>query len=100
MSLRNLSCSLFALVSLAGAPAFAQNTGIVINNDQTTVITGSGNSAQSTSSQSVRDSRGSRSTGDTGVSISNRQTCDILGNNNSCINNNTQTVDLRRGRNR
>ncbi len=100
MSLRNLSCGLFALVSLAGVPAFAQNTGITINNDQNTVITGSGNNAQNNSNQSVRDSRGNRNTGDTGVSVNNKQTCDILGNNNSCTNNSTQSVDLRRGRNR
>jgi uncharacterized protein YdeI (BOF family) len=100
MSLRNLFCGLFALVSLVSAPAFAQNTGITINNDQNTVISGSGNNAQNNSNQSVRDSRGSRNTGDTGVSLNNKQTCDILGDNNSCTNNSTQSVDLRRGRNR
>lgn len=100
MSLRDLSCSLFALVSLAGAPALAQNAGITINNDQNTVITGSGNSAQNNSNQSVRDSRGARISSDAGISVNNKQTCDIFGNNNSCVNNSTQSVDLRRGRNR
>jgi hypothetical protein len=101
MSLRNLTCGLVAFVSLTSTPAFAQNTtGITINNDQNTVISGSGNSANNNSNQSVRDSRGNRNSGDTGVLINNKQTCDILGNSNSCVNNSTQSVDVRRGRNR
>jgi hypothetical protein len=38
MSLRNLSCGLFSLVSLSNAPAFAHNTGIIISNDHNIVI--------------------------------------------------------------
>jgi hypothetical protein len=82
-------------ILLGSAPAFANNE-VNMNNEQTTVITGSGNNVTNRSSQSVDINRDGKSKD--GVSVRSKQTCDIVGNDNTCRNESEQKVEIHRRR--
>ncbi|MFN5857195.1 MAG: hypothetical protein ACK456_15095 [Pseudanabaenaceae cyanobacterium] len=97
-SLQKISLALMAAVTVGGAlPAFAGDTAVIQDNNQTTVITGNGNSVTNRSTQTnigVRNGR--RTGGDTGVVQRNNQVTDVAGDNNTVRNTNRQTnVDVR-----
>jgi hypothetical protein len=80
-----------ASILIAGLPAFAGETRT--DSNQITVITGSGNYANSNNSQTVNNSGNDGN--NMNVYLKSQQVCDIAGNNNTCINNNEQRVDIR-----
>jgi hypothetical protein len=72
------------------------DTGTVQNNDQTSVITGNGNSVRNTGSQSNTSVRNGRGTsGDSATIQNNDQTSVITGNGNSVWNSSRRYIDVK-----
>ncbi len=98
-SLQKISLIIVAATAIGSAlPAFANgDTAVIQDNNQTTVITGSGNSVTNRSTQTnVGVRNGRRTGGSTGVVQRNNQGTDIQGDNNTVSNTNRQTnVDVR-----
>jgi len=97
-TLQKISAIIIAATALGGAlPAFAGDTAVIQDNNQTTVITGSGNNVSNRSTQTnVGVRNGRRTGGDTGVVQRNNQATDIAGDNNTVNNVNRQNnTDVR-----
>ncbi len=98
-TLQKISAIIIAATALGGAlPAFAGgDTAVIQDNNQTTVITGNGNSVTNRSTQTnVGVRNGRRTGGDTGIVQRNNQATDVAGDNNTVRNTNRQTnVDVR-----
>jgi hypothetical protein len=100
MSLHKLFYGFIALAAIGSAvPALAvppaNNGGILVESNSNTIITGSGNRANNSSNQSVRNDTSSRTNGSPDITIRSNQTCDILGDRNSCVNRSRQSVNNR-----
>ncbi len=92
MSLRTASFGLAsALLLITGIPAFAGgDSATILDNQQTNVITGNGNSTVNVSKQRSTTTQRGRRTGDSGTSIVNTQSNDVFGNGNDTVNVNKQ----------
>ena len=96
MSLRLVSFGFAAALLLnAGAPAFADDAGI-LNNDQGNIITGDRTTGINRNNQTT--STDSTRRGNTGAAMGNRQTNDIQGNDSYGENINNQNQKVRRNR--
>jgi hypothetical protein len=82
----------FATLSLA-LPAHADDTATVVNNNQSTIVTGNGNTTNQSNVTSVRNSQsGRRTTSNTGSVVSNNQAIDVAGDNNTTSQSNTTSI--------
>lgn len=77
-------------VGLTSLPASAGDTGVVQESNQTSIITGNGNSTYQSNKQTSRTSNRNNNRGDTAVVQQSNQTCDVVGNNNYCEQQNSQ----------
>jgi hypothetical protein len=80
-------------------PAHADDTATVINSDQSTIVTGVGNTtSQENITQVENSARGRRSSGNnTGTAVTNRQSADVQGRYNDTTQiNGTQVTNSRR----
>jgi hypothetical protein len=82
----------FATLCLA-LPAHADDTATVSSNNQSTIVTGNGNSTNQSNFTSVRNSQtGRRTTNNTGSAVSNNQAIDVAGDNNTTSQSNTTSI--------
>jgi hypothetical protein len=92
MSLRLMSFGFAATTLLvAGAPVFAQNTGVSQNNFQGNTTVGNGNTSVNESKQ-LYSIQGKKRVGDTAVIQGNGQMNETLGSGNVNINTNSQKL--------
>jgi hypothetical protein len=79
-------------------PAHADDTATVVNSDQSTIVTGVGNTtSQENITQIENSARGRRSSGsNTGTAVTNRQSADVQGRFNDTTQvNGTQVINRR-----
>jgi hypothetical protein len=82
----------FATLSLA-LPAHADDTATVVNNNQSTIVTGNGNTTNQSNFTSVRNSQsGRRTSNNTGNVVTSNQAIDVAGNNNTTNQSNTTSI--------
>jgi hypothetical protein len=73
-------------------PAHA-DTATVVSNNQTTIVTGNGNTTNQTNITSVRNTQtGRRTTTSTGSVVTNNQSIDVAGDNNTTNQSNTTSI--------
>jgi hypothetical protein len=96
MTLRTASLGFAsAFILIAVAPAFAGESGTILDSQQTNVITGNNNSVVNRSSQQSTTIQRGRGRSDSGTSVINTQSNDVLGNYNNARNINKQESDTR-----
>jgi hypothetical protein len=82
----------FATIGLS-VPAHADDTATVVSNNQSTIVTGNGNTTNQTNITSVRNTQtGRRTTSNTGSVVTNNQAIDVAGDNNTTTQSNQTTI--------
>jgi hypothetical protein len=82
----------FATIGLT-LPAHADDTATVVNNNQSVIVTGNGNTTNQTNITSVRNTAtGRRTTSNTGSVVTNNQAIDVAGDNNTTSQSNTTSI--------
>jgi hypothetical protein len=89
-----------SVIGLTSVPASAGDTGVVQDNNQTSVITGNGNDTYQTNKQTSRTNNRNNGRGDSATVQNNNQTCDIVGNRNYCEQQNSQNSEQSRNNRR
>lgn len=84
-----LSCATLGL----SLPARADDTATVVSNNQSTIVTGNGNTTNQSNFTSVRNTQtGRRTTSNTGSVVTNNQAIDVAGDNNTTTQSNQTTI--------